>query len=67
MLREVKTEIVDLITNLTFARNLSLTMILAISCLWGLAELESQNTQLTSQTSITHLSNSSSTKVIMQR
>jgi hypothetical protein len=46
MLREVKAEIIELITNFTFARNLSLTMIVAIASLYGLAELQSQTAQL---------------------
>jgi hypothetical protein len=45
ILREVKAEIIELITNLTFARNLSLTMMIAIASLYGLAELQSQNAQ----------------------
>jgi hypothetical protein len=42
ILREVKAEIIELITNLTFVRNLSLTMMIAIASLYGLAELQSQ-------------------------
>ncbi|MEL6929749.1 MAG: hypothetical protein AAFO95_14060 [Cyanobacteria bacterium J06600_6] len=66
MLREVKVEIIELITNLTFARNLSLSMAVTIFSLCGLAELQSQKTLLTQQNSITHVSNSSSTKVIIE-
>ena len=67
MLREVKAEIRILATNLTFARNLSLSMVVTIFSLYGLAELQSQNISLTQQNSITNVSNSSSTKVIMDR
>jgi len=67
MLHEVKAEIIELLTNLTFARNLSLSMAIAILSLCGLAELQNQNTQLTQQNSITNVSNSSSTKVIIDR
>jgi len=66
MLRELKAEIVELITNLTFARNLSLSMVIAAFSLVGLAELQSQNTLLTQQNSITNVSNSS-TKLIIDR
>ena len=65
MLREVTAEIMKLVTNLTFARNLSLTTVVAIASLCGLAELQSQNIQLTQQTSITNISNSSSIKIIV--
>jgi hypothetical protein len=60
MLREVKVEIVELITNLAFARNLSLTMIMAIAILFGLAKLRNECPQL-------NISNSASTKVIILR
>ena len=66
MLREVKAEIAALVMNLTFARNLSLTMIIAIAGLWGLAELQSQNVLLNEHNFITHVSNSSSTRVIVE-
>jgi hypothetical protein len=60
MLREVKVEIVELITNLAFARNLSLTMIMALAILFGLAKLCNECPQL-------NISNSASTKVIIHR
>ena len=66
MLREVKAEIRELATNLTFARNLSLTMVAIVLSLSGLAELQGQNTALTQRNSITNVSNSS-TKVIIDR
>ena len=66
MLHEVKTEIIKLGRNFAFARNLSLTMLITTSALCGLAELQSQNPQLTEQNLITNLSNSS-TKVIIDR
>jgi hypothetical protein len=59
MLREVKVEIVELITNLNFARNLSLTMMMAIAILFGLAKLRSECPQL-------NISNSDSSKVIIR-
>jgi hypothetical protein len=59
MLREVKVEIVELITNLAFARNLSLTMMIAIAILLGLAKLRSECPQL-------NISNSDSSKVIIR-
>jgi hypothetical protein len=60
ILREVKAEIIKLITNLTFVRNLSLTMMIAIASLYGLAELQSQNAQL-------KLANFATAKVIINR
>ena len=65
MWREVKEEIVELVTNFTFARNLSLSIIVASYGLCGQAELQSQS-RLTQQNSITNVSNSS-TKVIINR
>ena len=67
MVREIKAEIIELITNLTFARNLSSSIIIAIFGICGLAELQSQNMLLTQQNSITNVSNSSSTKIIVDR
>jgi hypothetical protein len=58
MLREVKVEIVELITNLNFARNLSLTMMMAIAILFGLAKLRSECPHL-------NISNLDSSKVII--
>ncbi|MEL6579619.1 MAG: hypothetical protein AAFQ14_07705 [Cyanobacteria bacterium J06621_12] len=66
MWREVKAEIIELGSNLIFARNLSFTIIIAIAGLYGLAELQSQDTSLTQTNSITNLSNSSSTKIIVE-
>jgi hypothetical protein len=60
MLREVKAEIIELITNLTFVRNLSLTMMITIASLYGLAELKSKNAQL-------KLANFATAKVIINR
>jgi len=60
MLREVKVEMVELITNLAFARNLSLTMIMEIAILFGLAKLRNECPKL-------NISNSASTKVIIHR
>jgi hypothetical protein len=65
MLHEVKAEIMILIKNLIFARNLSLTLMIAIASLWGLAKLKSEAAQLTEQTPIVNISNTSATKVII--
>ena len=66
MLNEVRAEITTLLSNLAFTRNLSLTFIIAIVSLLGLAELASRNTQLTEQASITNISRSSTTKFIVE-
>lgn len=66
MLYEIKTEIIKLGCNFTFSRNLLLTIVVVIFMLCGLAELQSQNNQLTEQNLITNVSNSS-TKVIVER
>lgn len=66
MLNEVKAEIITLSSNTAFTKNLSLTFIVAIACLFGLAELESRNTQATEQASITNISRSSTTKFIVE-
>ncbi|MEL6494086.1 MAG: hypothetical protein AAFQ41_03055 [Cyanobacteria bacterium J06623_7] len=67
MLQEVKIELVKLGANLAFARNLTLTFATASLILCGLAELQSQSNLLTERNSITDMSNSSSTKVIVER
>ena len=67
MLHEIKTEIVQLGCNFTFARNLSLTMVVVVFSLCGLADLQGQSDRLTEQNSITNMSNSSATKVIVER
>lgn len=67
MLNEVRAEIITLSSNLAFTRNLSLTFIVAISCLFGLIELESHNTVVTEQASITNVSRLSTTKIIVGR
>jgi hypothetical protein len=67
MFYELKAEIMALVKNLIFARNLSLTVIIAIAILGGLAKLKSEAAQLTEQTSILNISNASSTKIIILR
>ncbi len=67
MLSEVRTEIIELAGNKIFTRNLSLTFIVAIAALFSLADLQSNKTQLTEQTSITNISDSSSIKIIVGR
>ncbi len=67
MLKEITAEAFKLTKDFTFIRNLSLTSILAISCLCSLSELQSQNTRVSEQASITNISNSSSIKIIVER
>lgn len=59
MLSEIKAEIIQLASNTTFARNLTLTFIVAIAGLCSLAELQSQNTQAAEQAAIIFQPNSS--------
>ena len=67
MLNEVRAEIITLSSNLAFTRNLSLTLIIVLAGLFGLAELESHNTKVSEQASITNISRSSTTKIIVGR
>jgi len=67
MLHEVRAEIIQLAGNRMFARNLSLTLIVAIAILFSLANLQSDKTQITEEMSIINLSHSSSTKIVMGR
>ena len=67
MLHEVRAEIIQLAGNRMFARNLSLTLIVAIAILFSLANLQSDKTQITEEMSIINLSRSSSTKIVMGR
>ncbi len=67
MLSEVRAEIIKLASNKIFARNLSLTLIIAIASLLSLVNLQSQKIQVTEQTSITSISHPSSIKIIIGR
>jgi|GEM_PF-5307192 len=67
MLHEVKSEIVELVTNLAFARNLSLSMVAIVFGLHGLAELQGQDLLLTQPNLVTNVSNSSAPKLIIDR
>ncbi|MEM8677569.1 MAG: hypothetical protein AAGF83_27475 [Cyanobacteria bacterium P01_G01_bin.67] len=67
MLSEVKAEIIKLIGNKTFSRNLSLTLLVAIAILSTLADLQSQKTQLAEQMSIISISRSNTMKIIVER
>ncbi|MEO1802095.1 MAG: hypothetical protein AAFR62_17030 [Cyanobacteria bacterium J06629_2] len=66
MWREIKAEIVELRSNLTFALNLSLLAVITTASLHGLAELQSQNIPLTQNNSVTNVSGSSSTRFIVE-
>lgn len=46
MFKEVTAEILELSRDLKFVRNLSLTAILAIACMFSLSDLQSQNTMI---------------------
>ena len=65
MLNEVKAEIIKLIGNRTFSRNLSLTLIMAITTLVALADLQSQKTQIAEQTSIFSISRPNIMRIIV--
>jgi|GEM_PF-2379755 len=67
MLNEFRAEIIELAGNKIFVRNLSLAFLIAIAGLFTLADLQSQKTQVTEQTSINSISHSSSIKIIMGR
>ena len=58
MLKEVTAEIVKLSKDLKFVRNLSLTSILAIACLFSLSDLQSQSTRASEKAAITNMSQS---------
>ncbi len=66
MLKEVTSEILELSKDLGFVRNLSLTSILAIACLFGLSDLHSQNTTVSERAAITNVSHIT-TKFIIER
>lgn len=67
MFNEVKAEITDLVHDLVFVRNLSLTLLAAIAIFSSLAELQSQNSSISDRQSIVNVSNSSSMKIIVRR
>ena len=58
---------IELIGNKIFARNLSLTLITAVSILYTLADLQSQKTQIADKASIISISRSSALKIIVER
>ena len=66
MLKEVTSEILELSRDLKFVRNLSLTSIMAIACLFSLSDLQSQTTKASEQATITNMSQST-TKFIIER
>ena len=66
MLKEVTTEMLELSRDFKFIRNLSLTSILAIACLFGLSDLQNQSTKASEQANITNISQSS-VKFIVNR
>jgi len=65
MLQDVMAEILQLKKDSTFIRNLSVTFLFAIACLFSLSEMQSQKTETTQQVLITNVSNSASTKIIV--
>ncbi|MEM7590283.1 MAG: hypothetical protein AAF383_01960 [Cyanobacteria bacterium P01_A01_bin.83] len=67
MFNEVKAEIIELIGNKIFARNLSLTLIMAVLSLYTLADLQSQETQVSEKTSIINISHPSALKIMVER
>ena len=66
MFQEITAEILELSRDFSFIRNLSLTSLVAIACLFSLADLQSQNTKVSEHTNITNVSYSS-TKLIVER
>lgn len=66
MLKQVTTEILDLSQDAKFVRNLSLTLILAIACIFGLSDIQSRTTEASSAATITNLSQHT-TKFIINR
>ena len=66
MFKEVRAEITQLVHNIVFVRNLSITLFAAIVIFSSLAELQSQNSSVKGS-AIANNSNSSSMKIIMKR
>ena len=66
MFNEVKAEITELVHDMIFVRNLSVTLLAAIAISCGLAELQSQNSSLGGMAIADH-SNSSSMTIIMRK
>ena len=56
MIKEVTVEVMELSKNFKFVRNLSLTSILAIACLFSLSDLQSQTTETSEKAAITNMS-----------
>lgn len=66
MLKEVTSEILELAQDFKFVRNLSVTSILAIACLFGLSDLQNQTTKASEQATITNISQST-TRLVVER
>ena len=66
MLKELTSEILELSSDLRFIRNLSLTSILAIACMFGLSNLKNQSTTASERATITNVS-SYTTRFIVKR
>ena len=58
MLGEVTAEILELSRDTKFIRNLSCTSIIAIACLCGLSDLQTQDNKASEQAIITNMSHS---------
>ena len=66
MFNEVKAEISELVHDVVFVRNLSVTLLAAIAIFSGLAELQSQSL-ISDRQSIVNISNSSSMNIVVKR
>ena len=66
MLLEIRAEIAKLLIDLTFVRNLSCVFLIVFASCYGLFELQSQNENLGTRTSMVGISRSNQTKIIFK-
>lgn len=67
MFNELTWQMLKLTRDSTFMRNLSLTFILAIACLFTLADLQSQNNKVSDKVTVTNVSNSNTRFIVKSK
>lgn len=64
MINELTMQMLKLTKDVTFMRNLSLTFILAIACLFSLSDLQSQNNKSSDRVRVTNISDSTTRLIV---
>lgn len=67
MFNQFTAQMLTLTKDTTFMRNLCLTFILAIACLFSLSDLQTQNNKLSDRVTVTNISHSTARFVVEPR